>query len=50
MDGQISPKGHCLASRGSAEGQICPSVPYTNPRFFFLHILVPTLELITILP
>ena len=32
------------------EGQVCPSVPHTNYRFFFLHILVPTLELITILP
>ena len=27
------------------EGQICPSVPKTNDRFFFLHIFVPTLEL-----
>ena len=31
------------------EGQICPSVPNTNDRFIFLHIFVPTLELITIL-
>ena len=30
------------------EGQICPSVPNTNDGFFFLHIFVPTLELITI--
>ena len=32
------------------EGQICPSVPHTHDRFFFLYICVPTLELITILP
>ena len=32
------------------EGQICPFVPNTNDRFFFLHIFVPTLEFITILP
>ena len=31
------------------EGQVCPSVPSTNDRFSFLHIFVPTLELITIL-
>ena len=39
-------------TRNSAlnEGQICLSVPHTNDRFFFLHIFVPTLELITILP
>ena len=32
------------------EGPVCPFVPYSNDRFFFLHIFVPTLELITILP
>ena len=32
------------------EGHICLSVPYTNDRFFFAHLFVQTLELITILP
>ena len=57
MDGQICPKGHCLDyealpsdAKQLPEGQICPSVPNTNDRFFFLHIFVPTLELFTILP
>ena len=31
------------------EGQICPPVPNTNNRFVFLHIFLPTLELIKIL-
>ena len=37
VDRQICPKGHCLASRGSA-----PVDPYllTNDRFFFLHTFV----------
>ena len=36
------------AAKQLPEGQICPFVPNTNDRFFFLHIFVPTFELITI--
>ena len=50
VDRQICPNDHCLASRDSAKGQICLSMPHTNDRSFFFHSFVSTLELITILP